>query len=1121
MRSLLISLMLLLCISPGYAQQSISNSSSEFEVLQKPLPLAQKAQLLERRLKSSEGYSLNLVKKTTDQLGMEHEIHQEFYQNIPVEGATLTLHASNGQITHLSGRTFDIRNLSITPQLTEAEALNKALQKINGQKYAWEEKDVTGEYLAKAPKGELVILSDYFTDGTNRLAFKFNIYSLEPLYRAHVYIDAHDGSFITEHALIHETDAPATGNSLYNGNVSFTADQNGGTYRLRQAIQGVETYDLNNGTNYGAATDITSNSSNFTGEETGVQAHYGAEQTYQYFLNSHGRDSYDGNGSVLRSYVSYSSNYVNAFWDGSRMTYGDGDGVDYGPLVSLDIAGHEIAHGVTEFSANLVYQRESGALNESFSDIFGEMVEYYALGTNDWQMGTDIGIGGSGALRSMDNPNTFNDPDTYGGSYWYNPNCGVPQRTNDYCGVHINSGVQNKWFYILALGESGTNDIGSSYSVAGIGREKAAAIAYRNLTTYLSSGSNFNDARAGAIQSAVDLYGAGSTEEIATANAWYAVGVGGEYGTVSYCSSAGSNSSDEWIAGVTIGSFSNTSGGAGYTDFTGLTVQLDAGQSVSVSLTPGFSGRTYNEYWKIWIDYNADGDFADNGELVFDAGGLSASTVSGSINVPASASGTTRMRVSMKYNGSQSACETFSYGEVEDYTVSLGTPEPDTEAPTAPTNLVATGSTQTSIDLSWSASSDNVAVIDYQVYVDNVPNGTTTGTTYTVSNLSPDTSYDIYVTASDEANNVSVNSNTLTASTQAPDTEAPTAPTNLSASNTTQTATDLSWSASSDNVGVAGYQIYVNNVLDGTTSQASYTVSGLTASTSYNIYVIAEDDAGNSSIASNTISVTTLDQPSSTTETVSASFFETGWDDWNDGGSDCARGSTSYAYEGSSCVRIRDNSGTASAMTSDAFDLSSYSQVDLQFYFYTRSMENGEDFFVRYNSGSGWQTIAAYVSGTNFNNNSFYVINLSMSSTNFNFTNNAQFRIQCDASNNNDQVYVDAVTITGTTGSTIVATNTLTELSGMGFASTLTGNLESEMDDEDLKLFPNPSEANLFIQSQYQIKQISIYNVTGQMVWRRDNITSRIDISELSNGMYMLKMLNEEGESFQRKFVKR
>jgi len=119
-----------------------------------------------------------------------------------------------------------------------------------------------------------------------------------------------------------------------------------------------------------------------------------------------------------------------------------------------------------------------------------------------------------------------------------------------------------------------------------------------------------------ASQSAQDLYGAGSNEVIQTTNAWYAVGVGAEYGQISYCTSKGNNSSYEWIAGVTIGSFTNTSGAAGYTDYTSQTVDLNAGQSYSISLVPGFSSSTYNEYWKIWIDFNKDGDFSDANEFI-------------------------------------------------------------------------------------------------------------------------------------------------------------------------------------------------------------------------------------------------------------------------------------------------------------------------------------------------------------------------------------------------------------------------------------------------------------------------------------------------------------------------
>ena len=142
---------------------------------------------------------------------------------------------------------------------------------------------------------------------------------------------------------------------------------------------------------------------------------------------------------------------LNAFWNGSFMTYGDGDGNSRGPLVSLDIVGHEITHGVVQSTAGLIYRNQSGALNESFADIFGEAIEHHARNNNDWLMGGDIGLNGnSGQFRSMQNPNQFADPDTYLGDYWYVGN-------GDAGGVHINSGVMNKWFYIMTVGEAASS----------------------------------------------------------------------------------------------------------------------------------------------------------------------------------------------------------------------------------------------------------------------------------------------------------------------------------------------------------------------------------------------------------------------------------------------------------------------------------------------------------------------------------------------------------------------------------------------------------------------------------------------------------------------------------------
>jgi len=234
---------------------------------------------------------------------------------------------------------------------------------------------------------------------------------------------------------------------------------------------------------------------------------------------------------------------------------------------------------------------------------------------------------------------------------------------------------------------------------------------------------------------------------------------------ITYCTSQGNNASYEWIAGVVIGTFSNTSGSAKYTDFTSKTVNIGTGNT-SVSLTPGFSGSTYNEYWKIWIDLNKDGDFDDAGELVYDAGALSKTTVSGTMVVPTSAAGvTSRMRVSMKYNAAQTACESFSYGEVEDYTVSIAAGVPDTQAPSAPTNLVASNITTSSLSLNWNNSTDNVGVTSYDVYRNGSYLANTATNNYNVSGLLASTTYSFYVKAKDAAGNVSSNSNTATVTT--------------------------------------------------------------------------------------------------------------------------------------------------------------------------------------------------------------------------------------------------------------------------------------------------------------------------------------------------------------------
>ena len=324
------------------------------------------------------------------------------------------------------------------------------------------------------PTGELVITT-IPGDSVNAdiLAYKFDIFSEQPLARKWIYIDAISGTIVKEAERIQTTDANGLAITRYSGLKIITTDlMSNGTYRLRETGRGngIQTFDMNGSSNYGWAVDFVDNDNywyehnNTQKDNAALDAHWGTEITYDYFMSRYNRNSIDGNGHALINYVHANlvgmggfTNNVNAFWNGSFMTYGDGDQFD--PLTSLDIIGHEITHGLTEHTANLIYQNESGALNESFSDIFGTAIEFYAKPNDaNWTLGEDFGL----ISRDMAYPNAYGDPDTYHGTHWY-------YGSYDHGGVHTNSGVQNYWFYLLATGGNGTNDNGHNYSVTGIG----------------------------------------------------------------------------------------------------------------------------------------------------------------------------------------------------------------------------------------------------------------------------------------------------------------------------------------------------------------------------------------------------------------------------------------------------------------------------------------------------------------------------------------------------------------------------------------------------------------------------------------------------------------------------
>ncbi len=481
----------------------------------------------------NQDFDFRVIEELKDNLGYTHYRCKQLINQTEVALGMFIVHTKNGMIKSINGEIIT-DYVGFRKNITESAALQNALNFFGAQQYKWEiaqeeewlKIEQNNPDATYYPQGELVYMhpqADF--SQTPHLAYKFNIYAQQPLSRKEIYVSAETGEVIFVQDLIHEADATGTAVTGYSGTQTIVADNTGTTYRLRESGRGngIQTYNCQQGTSYGSAIDFTDadnywNNANANLDQYATDAHWGAEMTYDYYLTQHNRNSIDGNGFTLLSYVHYDVNFGNAFWDGQRMTYGDGSSGN-NPFTALDIAGHEITHGLTSFTAALVYQNESGALNESFSDIFGVSIEWYARPNNaNWTMGEDLGF----IIRDMSNPNATGDPDTYQGNNWYTG-------TADNGGVHTNSGVQNYWYYLMVNGGSGTNDLGNTYNVTGIGFASASAIAFRNLTVYLTSSSTYTDARFYAIQSATDLFGGCSPEVGTTTDAWYAVGIGQPY----------------------------------------------------------------------------------------------------------------------------------------------------------------------------------------------------------------------------------------------------------------------------------------------------------------------------------------------------------------------------------------------------------------------------------------------------------------------------------------------------------------------------------------------------------------------------------------------------------------
>jgi Zn-dependent metalloprotease len=571
-----------------------------------------------------------------DNDGTLHTRYERSYAGLPVLGGDLVVHAAP-DAGEDKGRVLSV-TLNNKRAITVASTTEKVARTAAEAKAVEAAEAHDGKAAPEADTTRKVVWAGR---GTPRLAWETVVEGLQhdgTPSRLHVVTDALTGEKLHES----EDIKTGTGKSLYSGTVTLGTTLSGSTYQLTDTARGShKTYNLARGTS-GTGTLFTdaddtwgtgTASSSSADQTAGVDAAYGAQVTWDFFKNTFNRSGIENNGQGAYSRVHYGNAYVNAFWDDSCfcMTYGDGSGNTH-PLTSLDVAAHEMTHGVTSVTANLTYSGESGGLNEATSDIFAAGAEFAAgnaTDVGDYMVGEKIDINGDGTpLRYMDQPSKD------GGSkdYWYSGIGGID--------VHYSSGPANHMFYMLAEG-SGTKTInGVTYNsltvdgvaVQGIGRAAALQIWYKALTTYMTSSTNYAGARTAALNAASALYGASSAQYAGVGNAFAAIGVGARIpvpGTGVTVTNPGNRTAAVGTA-VSL-QISASSGNAGALTYsaTGLPAGLTINSSTGlISGTPTTAG-TYNTTVTVKDSANQTGTAAFSWTVSATGGGCTAKQLLG------------------------------------------------------------------------------------------------------------------------------------------------------------------------------------------------------------------------------------------------------------------------------------------------------------------------------------------------------------------------------------------------------------------------------------------------------------------------------------------------------------
>lgn len=470
----------------------------------------------------ADGHAYGLRDVVVDADGSEHVRFDRSYRGMAVIGGDLVVHSDrNGNLRGVS-KTLGL-SINLPPQanVRAADAIAAALARHPGA--------------TNGVRPELLV---YARGSMPVLAYDVRVFGMQAdgtPSEKHVIVDATSAAVLEAWDDIHTGAANGSGKGFFNGTVALTTNSTGTGFELKDPSRGNQ-YTVDMGNKQGGNGSIFTDADNAWGDGTlsnrqtvGVDAQYGTAMTWDYYKNVHGRNGIANNGVGGYNRVHYGRSYNNAYWSDSCfcMTYGDGDGKTFNPFDSLDVAGHEMSHGVTSRTANLTYSGESGGLNEATSDIFGTAVEFYAANANDpgdYLIGEKLYKSGTKALRSMINPSS----DGASADCWYS--------TLGSLDVHYSSGVANHFFYLLSEGTTNgspsktcaagdTRVASGTGTLSGIGRAKAELIWYRALTVYMTSGTSYAGARAATLSSANDLYGVGSAEAAAVAATWTALNV--------------------------------------------------------------------------------------------------------------------------------------------------------------------------------------------------------------------------------------------------------------------------------------------------------------------------------------------------------------------------------------------------------------------------------------------------------------------------------------------------------------------------------------------------------------------------------------------------------------------